>query len=125
MWKFPRTGRTLRALIPAAPLALTVGVLPAYGVAPPTPASAPLACSTADGPYQRQVEELLGLEADGSQSPADCQAIQRYQESQLIVPADGSAGAITYTALYWEWAQNYPSSCAAAPSARAGSPAWT
>lgn len=108
MWKFPRTRRTLRALIPAAPLALTVGVLPAYAVAAPTPASVPLKCSTADGPYQRQVEELLGLEADGSQSPEDCLAIQRYQESQLIVPADGSAGPITYTALYWEWAQNYP-----------------
>ncbi|MFD9484468.1 L,D-transpeptidase [Streptomyces sp. NPDC059991] len=110
MWKFPRARRTLRALIPAAPLALTVGVLPAYGVAvaAPTPGSAPLKCSTADGPYQREVEELMGLEADGSQSPADCLAIQRYQESQLIVPADGSAGPITYTALYWEWAQNYP-----------------
>ncbi|MFF1480813.1 L,D-transpeptidase [Streptomyces sp. NPDC058301] len=106
MWTFPRARRTLRVLIPAAPLALTVGVLPAYGAAPPAPA--PLACATASGPYQREVEELMELEVDGVQSPADCQAIQRYQESHLVVPADGSAGAITYTALYWEWAQNYP-----------------
>ncbi|MEV6548446.1 L,D-transpeptidase [Streptomyces sp. NPDC051597] len=94
-------------------LALGLGVLPAHAAAP---AGAPRACSTAAGPYQREVEELMGLEADGTQSPADCLAIQRYQRSQLIVPADGFAGPVTYTALYWEWAQNYPERLTGCPT---------
>lgn len=61
-WTLPRAHLTLTALLPAVPLALGLGALPAHAA----PTGAPRACSTAAGPYQREVEELMGLEADGS-----------------------------------------------------------
>ncbi|MGW7517149.1 L,D-transpeptidase family protein [Streptomyces sp. NPDC054796] len=65
-------------------------------------------CSTSTGPYQKQVERYLGLKADGKQSPADCLAIQKYQRTHDISPANGFAGPVTYRLLMLDWARrNY------------------
>lgn len=123
MWKF--LGVPLRwALLPvAAPLALTVGISPAHGAAT-TPTGAHRSstvdthekCVLSTGSYQREVERLLGLPVDGEQSADDCRAIQQYQEGQIIVPADGSAGPITYAALYLDWALNHPGELPGCPT---------
>jgi hypothetical protein len=86
-------------------LALNATGLQARAAAHPAAGSA---CAAPTGRYQQQVEGYLGLSADGKQSPQDCQAIRAYQQSHTIVPADGSAGAVTYTVAYWEWSLDHP-----------------
>ncbi|MFF3564574.1 L,D-transpeptidase [Streptomyces sp. NPDC002574] len=53
-------------------------------------------CTPLTGPYQRDVERLLGLRVDGRQSEDDCYAIQRYQQSSDILPDTGFAGPTTF-----------------------------
>ncbi|MER5736589.1 MULTISPECIES: L,D-transpeptidase family protein [unclassified Streptomyces] len=54
------------------------------------------ACTAQTGMYQRQVERLLRLKADGKQSAADCRAIRAFQTRQKIKPANGYAGPVTW-----------------------------
>ncbi|WP_282694380.1 L,D-transpeptidase family protein [Streptomyces sp. CC208A] len=54
------------------------------------------ACTARTGFYQRQVERLLKLKADGRQSAADCRAIRAFQVKEKIKPANGYAGPVTW-----------------------------
>lgn len=54
------------------------------------------ACTAKTGTYQRRVERLLGLTADGRQSQADCKAIKAFQVREKIKPANGYAGPVTW-----------------------------
>ncbi|GGO52726.1 murein L,D-transpeptidase [Streptomyces lasiicapitis] len=113
--------RLLKVLIPVtASLVTAAGMPPAQAayVSHVPHTGVRDSCARAGGPYQRQVEGLLRLRVDGVQSAADCLAIQRYQKSQVIVPADGFAGPITYTALYREWALNHPGQLHGCPPKR-------
>ncbi|GAA2668740.1 L,D-transpeptidase family protein [Streptomyces aculeolatus] len=68
-------------------------------VAAPNAATAPREeppCTAGTAPYQRELEEELGLEADGRQSPEDCAAIRELQRHLGISPADGRADLRTY-----------------------------
>jgi hypothetical protein len=79
----------------AALLAITLGG--AAGVLAPGSAASAAGCSPKTGPYQRQVESLLGLKADGVASVADCLAVQKFQTRYGIQPNGGLAGPTTYS----------------------------
>ncbi|GAA0442826.1 L,D-transpeptidase family protein [Streptomyces olivaceiscleroticus] len=53
-------------------------------------------CTTATGPFQKQVERYLKLKVDGKQSPADCKAISAFQKRENISPANGFTGPATW-----------------------------
>ncbi|POX41881.1 L,D-transpeptidase [Streptomyces sp. Ru73] len=53
-------------------------------------------CTTATGPYQKQVERYLKRPVDGKQSPEDCKAISALQKRENISPANGFAGPATW-----------------------------
>ncbi|SDK79907.1 L,D-transpeptidase family protein [Streptomyces indicus] len=53
-------------------------------------------CTAQAGPHQRQLERYLRLRVDGKQSPADCKAIQRFQQRYGIRHAVGYAGRVTW-----------------------------
>ena len=65
-------------------------------------------CSDSTGPYQAKVEEYLRLPVDGKQSPADCDAIQKFQQKENIQPANGFAGPVTFRATYASFAAHHP-----------------
>ncbi|WP_344564682.1 L,D-transpeptidase family protein [Streptomyces axinellae] len=67
-----------------------------------------LVCSDSTGPYQAKVEEYLRLPVDGRQSPADCDAIQKFQQKENIQPANGFAGPVTFRASYASFAAHHP-----------------
>ncbi|WP_269439522.1 L,D-transpeptidase, partial [Streptomyces clavuligerus] len=69
---------------------------------PPAVAGAAEECDPATGPYQRQVEEHLGLVVDGRQSAGDCAAIAAFQRRHGIEPARGYAGLFTHRAVMWQ-----------------------
>lgn len=54
------------------------------------------ACTTATGPFQKQVERYLKRPVDGKQSPADCKAVSAFQKKENISPANGFAGPATW-----------------------------
>ncbi|CAM5673946.1 murein L,D-transpeptidase [Streptomyces avidinii] len=94
----PRRRRRLRGPLASAALtwllALSPGPAPAAAAAP---ALAPVPVCTADtGPYQWEMEQYLGLSADGRQSAADCEAVRAFQQREHLAPADGSANLATY-----------------------------
>ncbi|MFI6638703.1 L,D-transpeptidase family protein [Streptomyces sp. NPDC050504] len=64
------------------------------------------------------MESLLGLKADGKQSAADCRAIRAFQRKYGVEPANGAAGAITYTTLYARWASARPGRLKGCPASR-------
>ncbi|MBC9719150.1 L,D-transpeptidase [Streptomyces sp. TRM66268-LWL] len=69
------------------------GTLPAAAATGRTAAGE--ACAVATGPYQKQVEKLLKLRVDGSQSPQDCRVVQAFQRREGIKPANGYASRAT------------------------------
>jgi lipoprotein-anchoring transpeptidase ErfK/SrfK len=75
-------------------------------------------CTESTGPYQAQVERYLGLERDGVQSPADCEAIQEYQTEEGIYPNSGFAGPVTWKVLTLTWARANPEKLRGCPSAQ-------
>ncbi|MEU6348986.1 L,D-transpeptidase [Streptomyces sp. NPDC047072] len=62
------------------------------------PTTAPT-CTATTGPYQRELEHHLNLVEDGTQSPADCEAIRTFQSRENVTPADGYAGLATYRTM--------------------------
>ncbi|MEO3752766.1 murein L,D-transpeptidase [Streptomyces sp. B6B3] len=76
----------------ALPLAPTLPAGPAWGV----PSAG---CDAGTGPYQRELETHLGLDVDGVQSEADCEAIRSFQLRADVEPADGYAGVPAYRAM--------------------------
>jgi hypothetical protein len=95
----------------AAVLALAAAVLPLAAV--PAAALAPAragatACDVRTGPYQRAVEEHLGLVGDGVQSAADCAAVRGLQERHGWEGATGYAGIETWRMVQYEEALARP-----------------
>ncbi|MFI8929050.1 L,D-transpeptidase family protein [Streptomyces sp. NPDC053474] len=78
--------------------ALALGVLLASGFAAEASGAAagPAPCQAGTGPYQRELEQHLGLAVDGRQSTTDCAAIRDFQARVGVRPADGYAGLATY-----------------------------
>ncbi|MER5177054.1 L,D-transpeptidase family protein [Streptomyces sp. NPDC002896] len=76
---------------------------------------APPACTAPTGPYQRQLEQYLKRPVDGVQSPADCEAIRRFQAGHRISPARGYADLATYRALVAVQARSHPNAAGACP----------
>ncbi|MFE3325293.1 L,D-transpeptidase family protein [Streptomyces sp. NPDC059176] len=74
---------------------LLVPLAVALGAAPAEAAS----CTTATGPYQKQVERFMGRPVDGRQSPADCTAIRTFQRWHGITPTIGYAGPVTWRTM--------------------------
>jgi lipoprotein-anchoring transpeptidase ErfK/SrfK len=74
---------------------LVVPLTLALGAAPAQAAS----CTTATGPYQKQVEKFMGLKVDGRQSASDCKAIQTFQRWHGITPTIGYAGPVTWRTM--------------------------
>ncbi len=66
------------------------------------------ACDDRSGPYQRRVEEYLGLPEDGEQSAEDCKAIQAMQVKNDMTQQSGYADIATYRAAVYTWAQQNP-----------------
>ncbi|MEV7170474.1 L,D-transpeptidase [Streptomyces sp. NPDC093224] len=73
----------------AAPLAHT-------GHTPTGPAADTEVCTAPLGPYQRDMEQRLGLVVDGRQSADDCRAIRSFQREQGVTPAEGYADLMTH-----------------------------
>jgi hypothetical protein len=105
-----RRGIGLAALV-AITLGTTIGAL-----APGSAASA-AGCSPKTGPYQKQVEALLGLRADGVASAADCIAVQKFQTRFGIQPNAGYAGPLTFSVATRLHNSNYKG-CAAPKKGR-------
>ncbi|MGP3974578.1 L,D-transpeptidase family protein [Streptomyces sp. 8N114] len=103
-----------KAQAPALALLLLLGLaeaVPSQALAPHSAGedqAEERACSMRTGPQQREVERYLGLPVDGRQSQRDCAAIQRFQEQEGVLPADGFASPATYRALYARWAAGHP-----------------
>lgn len=125
----PRSRSIPRRVRGAGALAVASAVLVLSGVVPAPQASAAVGagraaagpgarCSLSTGRYQREVERQLRLKVDGRQSAADCRAIQRYQRKRGVEPANGIAGAVTYTALYARWARAHPKKLRGCPYRR-------
>lgn len=93
-----RRARPIRAAAIVVP-ALVMTLLGGACSPPAFAASATPPCTAGVGPYQRRLEQHLGLRADGRQSPADCAAIRAFQERNGVRPAAGYAGPITHHAL--------------------------
>ncbi|MET9665486.1 L,D-transpeptidase family protein [Streptomyces sp. NPDC006475] len=74
---------------------LVVPLTMAIGSAPAAAAS----CTTATGPYQKQVEKFMGRPVDGKQSAADCKAIRTFQGWHGITPTIGYAGPLTWQTM--------------------------
>ncbi|THA63213.1 L,D-transpeptidase [Streptomyces sp. A0958] len=86
-----RTPSLTGAVVAAAATALLCTAAPS--------AAAPVrdtACTAPAGPYQRQLEQHLGLPVDGRQSDADCRAIRAFQSAHDRPHADGFADLGTY-----------------------------
>lgn len=82
------------------------------------PGEDPAPCAAPTGPYQRKLEDHLGLDVDGSQSPEDCRAIRAFQREHGLSPADGYAGIPTYRTLLVVQARENPNAggrCPAGP----------
>ncbi|MEV3854038.1 L,D-transpeptidase [Streptomyces sp. NPDC050095] len=73
------------------------------------------ACVLAPGPYQKQVEKMLGLRVDGSQSEADCRAIQAFQRREGVTPANGYASPATRHMLTVAVARKNPNAAGRCP----------
>ncbi|MFJ5776687.1 L,D-transpeptidase family protein [Streptomyces sp. NPDC093094] len=82
---------------------------------PARDALAQATCTGRTGPYQRQVERLLKLKADGRQSAADCRAVRAYQLKHGIKPAIGFAGPVTWTHLQLRAARRNPNAAGKCP----------
>ncbi|MER7764998.1 L,D-transpeptidase family protein [Streptomyces sp. NPDC097619] len=94
-----KAGGRGRSRIAAVVAAAATAALLGPAVAPAAATGAPAAPCTADtGPYQWELEQYLGLTADGRQSPADCAAIRGFQERVGVTPANGYAGLATHRA---------------------------
>ncbi|MCX5385079.1 L,D-transpeptidase family protein [Streptomyces sp. NBC_00083] len=78
-------------------------------------AAKPGSCTTRTGPHQRQVEQWLGLKADGRQSPADCAAIRKFQQAQGISPTIGFAGPVTWSRMQFLSARKNPNAAHKCP----------
>ncbi|MCB5169535.1 L,D-transpeptidase family protein [Streptomyces bambusae] len=87
----------MRKVLPAvAAAALTwAAAVPGTAAAASGSAAGP-PCTADTGPYQWELEQYLGLPADGRQDPADCAAIRGFQERAGVRPADGYAGLATH-----------------------------
>ncbi|MFI6286008.1 L,D-transpeptidase family protein [Streptomyces sp. NPDC051018] len=72
-------------------------------------------CEAGTGPYQRPLEEHLGLPVDGVQSTADCEAIRGFQTENSLEPADGYAGLATYRTLVAVQARDQPNAAGGCP----------
>ncbi|GGN83410.1 hypothetical protein GCM10011579_072150 [Streptomyces albiflavescens] len=72
-------------------------------------------CSKRTGPYQRQVERWLKLEADGKQSAADCVAIRAFQTRYKIKPNSGFAGSVTWAHMQLLSARKNPNAAKKCP----------
>lgn len=76
--------------------AAVVGLLVPAGVMAGAGSAEAATCTTATGPYQKQVEKFLGRPVDGRQSAADCRATRAFQTKYGISPAIGYAGPVTW-----------------------------
>ncbi|WP_018570633.1 L,D-transpeptidase family protein [Streptomyces sp. PsTaAH-124] len=78
----------------------TVAALACVALAVPGAAAAPggaaAECTAPTGPYQRPLEQYLGLPVDGIQSPADCEAVRAFQSAHQVPRTDGYADLATY-----------------------------
>jgi hypothetical protein len=73
------------------------------------------ACTAPTGPYQLQLEEYLGLNADGRQSKADCKAIRAWQRRENIRPATGFAGPSSWGRIRLVQARRAPNAAGRCP----------
>ncbi|GAA1925124.1 L,D-transpeptidase family protein [Streptomyces sodiiphilus] len=113
--------RRLTAVILAAVVAavlLAAGQVPAAAAPPPDGGDGTdEPCTSRLGPYQREMEEYLGLPVDGRQSEDDCRAIRAFQREHGIEPADGYAGVPTWRTMLVEEARANPNELGACPTA--------
>ncbi|WP_406507236.1 L,D-transpeptidase family protein [Streptomyces sp. NBC_00212] len=79
-------------------------------------AAKPGSCTAKAGPYQRQIEQWLGLKMDGRQSSADCDAIRKFQQAQGISPAIGFAGPVTWSRMQFLSARKNPNAAHNCPA---------
>ncbi|KOU40173.1 Tat pathway signal protein [Streptomyces sp. WM6378] len=79
-------------------------------------AAKPGSCTAKAGPYQRQIEQWLGLKVDGRQSSADCDAIRKFQQTQGISPAIGFAGPVTWSRMQFLSARKNPNAAHNCPA---------
>ncbi|KNE78783.1 MULTISPECIES: L,D-transpeptidase [Streptomyces] len=103
---------------PGAPSAAPASRDPSAGrSASPGPGAGP--CTAPAGPYQRRVEEFLGLPVDGRQSEADCRAISAWQRREKLRPAvPGYAGVKTRSHLRVVEARRDPNAGGRCPETR-------
>ncbi|SPF05050.1 L,D-transpeptidase catalytic domain [Streptomyces sp. MA5143a] len=79
-------------------------------------ADAKVTCTTATGPYQKQVERWLKRKnADAKQSRADCLAIRAFQIKEGIKPAIGFAGPVTWARMQFLSARKNPNAAGKCP----------
>ncbi|WP_153454696.1 L,D-transpeptidase family protein [Streptomyces smaragdinus] len=109
VWTLLLAIATLTALATPAAAAAPKIPLPDIEIVPPAEKGkqAPF-CSTTTGPHQKALERYLKLTPDGKQSPADCAAIQRFQDTYDIWPDTGYAGPVTWMAAKLAYAQEHP-----------------
>lgn len=91
--------RATGAATAATAVAALLCAAPAAEAATPAAPTAPAACTAPTGPYQRPLEQYLGLPVDGVQSAADCAAIRAFQEREKTPRTDGYADLATYRTM--------------------------
>ncbi|MGX8909812.1 L,D-transpeptidase family protein [Streptomyces netropsis] len=92
-----------------------VGLTAPLTVAVGGTAQAATACTTKAGPHQKDAEKFLGRPVDGRQSPADCRAIQAFQNKHGIRPDIGYAGPVTWRAMQAEITKRNPNAAGKCP----------
>ncbi|WP_130880907.1 L,D-transpeptidase family protein [Streptomyces syringium] len=92
-----------------------VGLTAPLTVAMGGTAQAATACTTKAGPHQKDAEKFLGRPVDGRQSPADCRAIQAFQNKHGIRPNIGYAGPVTWRAMQDEITRRNPNAAGKCP----------
>ncbi|MFJ6696030.1 L,D-transpeptidase [Streptomyces sp. NPDC091272] len=112
----------LAGLVAVAAGAVPVSPAAAHDAVPAATAPGPAAhsapeppCTAPTGPYQKDLELGLRLQADGKQSPGDCAAIRKLQRELNIKPADGRATAQTYGLLLVREARKNPNAAGRCP----------
>ncbi|MFE9255231.1 L,D-transpeptidase [Streptomyces sp. NPDC006879] len=110
--------KTLVAVVAGAALLIPQTLEASYAAEGRTAAFEQAECVADTGPYQRDLEEYLGLTVDGRQSVSDCEAIRRFQEGEGVTPADGYAGVATYRTILVVEARKNPNADGECPTVR-------
>ncbi|MFF0444985.1 L,D-transpeptidase [Streptomyces sp. NPDC004609] len=114
----PAAVAALLGVTALCPVLVASGAGPAGAATRPpatTTAARAEACSPDTGPYQSAAERHLGLPRDGTQSAADCTAIQTLQAAHGLDPANGYSGVETWRIIQYEQALAAPGSLTGCP----------